>query len=253
MGDLAIAGVVLACLCAAFALGLWLRRVLPDHHLSSESKDVVKLGIGLVATLSALVLGLLIASAKTAYDENSIGLTRLAAKVVLLDRVLAHYGPEAQKAREELRKAVVVEAQSLWMRPGQSEGGLMSLARRHQHEAFLDLFLQLPERDEAQRLLKVRILQVSTEVGETRFLLAVQAADPIPDLFLLTLVAWLALIFGCFGLLSPRSPTVWVVIGICAFAASGAVFLILELGRPFSGLLRISPEPLQAILESLAK
>ena len=253
MGDLAIAGVVLACLCGAFAFGLWLRTVLPDHHLSSESKDVVKLGIGLVATLSALVLGLLIASAKTAYDENSIGLTRLAAKVVLLDRVLAHYGPEAQAARDALRKAVSVESDGLWANPGKTDGGLLSLARRHQNEAFLDLFLQLPERDEAQRLLKVRILQVSTEIGETRFLLAVQSADPIPNLFLITLVAWLSLIFGCFGLLSPRSATAYVVIGICALAASGAVFLILELGRPFDGVLRISPEPLQAILETIAK
>ena len=106
MSSISITLIAFACVFGGALLGLLLQTVLPRHHLHVDSKDVVKLGMGLVGTMAALVLGLLVASAKGSYDAQSTELTDLAANVVLLDRVLAHYGPETKEARELLRSTV---------------------------------------------------------------------------------------------------------------------------------------------------
>ena len=90
MGSIGISSIVFACVFGGALLGMFIRALLPQHHLSGETKDVVKLGMGIVATLSALVLGLLIASAKGSFDAQSTELTQMSAKVILLDRLLAH-------------------------------------------------------------------------------------------------------------------------------------------------------------------
>jgi hypothetical protein len=99
MSALLIAAIVLACVFAGALFGMFLRGVLPVHHLSEESKDVVRLATGLVATMAALVLGLLVASAKGSYDTQRNGLDEITANVTLLDIVLQQYGPPAAEAR----------------------------------------------------------------------------------------------------------------------------------------------------------
>jgi hypothetical protein len=91
-----------------------LRRILPEHHLNADSKDIVKLGMGLIATMSALVLGLLIASAKGSYDTQRTEVTQMSADIVQLDRVLAHYGPQAKEARDLERSVVMVGLDMIW-------------------------------------------------------------------------------------------------------------------------------------------
>ena len=107
MSDIAISMILFACVFAGALLGIYLRTALPEHHLSTESKDVVKLGMGLIATMAALVLSLLIASTKGSYDTQRSELRQLSANIMLLDRVLAHYGPETKDSRDLLRHAVV--------------------------------------------------------------------------------------------------------------------------------------------------
>ena len=114
MSSIAISSIVFACVFGGAILGMSIRAILPQHHLSSDSKDVVKLGMGIVATLSALVLGLLIASAKGSYDAQSTELTQMSAKVILLDRMLAHYGPETKGTRDLLRSSVARILDQLW-------------------------------------------------------------------------------------------------------------------------------------------
>src|SRR6185503_5998663 len=97
---------VFACVFGAALLGMLLRYVLPEHHFSSDTKDTVKLAMGLVATMAALILGLLVASAKSTYDAESSGVTQMAAKIIFLDRVLANYGDETKEARELFRRTV---------------------------------------------------------------------------------------------------------------------------------------------------
>lgn len=114
MSAASISLIVFGCVFGGALLGLGLRKVLPEPHRSGESKDLVRAGTGLIATISALVLGLLIASAKTAYDTQRNEITEQAAKIALLDRVLAHYGPETKGVRDHLRAAVQEELKRLW-------------------------------------------------------------------------------------------------------------------------------------------
>ena len=114
INSIAIRLIVLACVFGAALFGMFLRAVLPKQHLSADSKDTVRLGMGMVATTAALVLGLLVASAKNFFDTQSSELTQMSANVILLDRVLAHYGPETKEARDLLRGAVARTLDLIW-------------------------------------------------------------------------------------------------------------------------------------------
>src|SRR5262249_29816502 len=149
-------------------LGAVLRRVLPKHHLADDTKDVIKLGAGLVGTMAALVLGLLIASAKSSFDTQSTQLKQLAVKVVLLDEVLAQYGPEARPARDRLRQAIGPVVEQIW-RENKSDA-----PRAHSfrwttggEEAFEALEALTPQTDN-QTSLKARAIQVSSDLAQTR-------------------------------------------------------------------------------------
>src|SRR5262245_12608992 len=182
---MAIGGIVFVCVFGGALLGTFLRAVLPEDHLSSDSKDVVKLGMGLIATMAALVLGLLIASAQSAYNTLSGDLTQIAANISLLDRVMAHYGSEATDARELLRRAVVRALDEMWpthrSRPAQVEPTAGS-------EALYDTLLALAPQDDAQRALKAQALQIGTDIGQTRWLLVAQRGQSIATPFLVVLV-----------------------------------------------------------------
>src|SRR5215467_5341253 len=101
-------------------LGLWLQRLLPSHHLSKETQDVVKLSAGTIATLTALVLGLLVSSAKSAFDTLNTGVVQGSAKVIFLDRTLARYGSESRAAREQLKRSIAASVETVW--PAQKTG-----------------------------------------------------------------------------------------------------------------------------------
>ena len=107
-------------------LGMWLRGVLPEHHLDAETKDVVKLGVGLIGTMAALLLGLLVASAKSSYDARSSELTQVAANIILLDRILAHYGTETGEIRGILKMVVARRIDQIWPKDGKEKGGVSS-------------------------------------------------------------------------------------------------------------------------------
>ena len=131
MSSLTISLIMLACVFGAALLGILLHAVLPQHHLSSETKDIVKLGMGLVGTMSALVLGLLVASAKNSYDTQSAELTQLSANIALLDRGLALYGPETKETRALLRDVVVrFHNQMFFMRTSRGSRRRMTLNAR---------------------------------------------------------------------------------------------------------------------------
>src|SRR5215831_4330315 len=114
MNDFAVGAIVFACVFGGTLLGILLRANLPKSHLTAESRDVIKVAMGTIATMTAVVLGLLVASAKGFYDNESREVTDMAARIVLLDRVLAHYGPEAKDARLELRDSVVRLLDRMW-------------------------------------------------------------------------------------------------------------------------------------------
>jgi hypothetical protein len=243
--------IVFACVFGGALLGMFMQGPLPDRHLSAESKDVVKLGMGLIATLSALVLGLLIASAKNAYDTQNNEIKEMSASLMLLDRVLVHYGPDASEARDLLRRTVAGTVERIWPEDGFHPGNLAPLDKRTEAEFFLDKVQELRPQDDVQRTLQAQALQISIALGKTRFLLFEQGGSSFATPFLVVLVFWLTIIFASFGLFAPRNATVIAMLFLCAVSVSGAIFLILELDQPFAGLLQISSAPMRGALSRL--
>jgi hypothetical protein len=154
MDPLAISCIVFACVFTGGLLGLVLARVLPAHHLRAESKDVVKLGMGLVGTMAALVLGLLVASTKGSYDTQRSELTEMSANVILLDRTLARYGPETKETRELLQATVRRALTQLW--PGSAPEAQQVAPTAAGGEVLYDKIQQLSPTSDAQARCKPR-------------------------------------------------------------------------------------------------
>ena len=241
-----------ACVLGGAVLGILLRKILPKHHLSDESKYIVRLGTGLLATLAALVLGLLIASAKASFDAKSDEIKQGAAKMILLDRNLRSYGPEADDARALLRRMAEAKTDLYWFEGGtRADGGSPSSAVGI--EDVQEKLRALAPTSDAQRWLQQRTLQLSGELAQMRWLVIDQHGSSIPTPFLVALVLWLAVIFASLGLFAPSHGTAYAVILACALSVSSAIFLILELDRPFEGLLKISDTPLRDAIAEISR
>lgn len=251
MNPMTIGWIVLACVFGGAVLGMVLHRILPAHHLSTDSKDVIKLGMGLTATMSALVLALLIASAKSSYDAQRNELTQFSVNVILLDRVLAKYGPETKMARDILRRSVIRIVDQIWPKADASARALDPTTV--QAGDLYDKIEELSPQNEAQRSLKSEAEKVSIELAQTRWLLFEQGGSSIPMPFLVLLVFWVTIIFLSFGLFAPPNATVISTLFLCALSVSGAIFLILELDRPFGGLIQISSAPLHNAVAHLGE
>jgi hypothetical protein len=222
---------------------------LPEEHLSTDTKDVVKLGIALIATMAALVLSLRIASAKGTYDTRRIQLLQISADILLLDRILANYGTETKDARALRSTAAALE--QFW--PTDRDRPATLDRRATSVEAVYSNIQQLSPHSEAQRFLQSQALTMALDLGRTRVLLFEQLGSSIPVPFLVVLVFWLSIIFASFGVFAPRNATVIAAFFVCAMSVSGAIFLILELDQSFEGLLQVSGDPLRATLAQLGQ
>src|SRR6516225_12235067 len=243
--------IVFSCLVGAVLLGRGLRRMLPQEHLSADSRDVIKLAIGLVATMSALVLGLLVSSAKGSYDTERSEVIQMAAKVAFLDRVLAVYGPEAAEARARFHDAVKEAIQQMWPEEARRPAQLAPDAQTG--NAVYGVVQALSPQYDAQRKLKEQAISVGIDFGQLRSLLVAQSVPSISTPMLVILVLWLAVIFLGFSTLTPPNVTAMLTLTVSAVAVSGAIFLILELDQPFGGVIRISSEPMLNALSQFAK
>jgi len=246
-----IGAIVVACVFGGALGGMFLRTVVPEHHLTKETEDAIKLGMGMVATLSALVIGLLVASAKSSFDTKDAELKRFASNIILLDRQLAHYGPEAREAHDLLRRYTISKIDSTWLdeasRPVDDPDGWMLL------EDVQDRLRALAPHDDAQRWLQARALQISSDLASTRWLLEVQKGTSISTPFLVMLVFWLTIIFISFGVFAPRHASMITALFLCALSVAGALFLILEMDQPFRGLIHISSAPMRDALAHLSR
>ena len=251
MSSLAIGGIVFACVFCGALVGMFLRPRLPESHLSTETKDVVKLAIAFIATMCALVVSLLISSAKTAYDTRTRELLQTSVDIVAVDRVLAHYGPEAQDARTLLRDSVQAALERVWPANGSHPAKLDPKASAA--DMLYDKVSQLTPQTDAQRGLKAQALNMAAELGRLRMLLLVQENSSIPTAFLVVLVFWLTIIFCSFGLFAPGNATVVGVFVVCSLSVAGAIFLIIELDRSYEGLIQISSAPLRQALVQLGQ
>ena len=241
---------VFACLFAAGLLGLRVRAALPEDHLSSETKDAVKFGMGLVATMAALVLGLLVASTKGSYDTQKSEVAQMAAKIVFLDRVLANYGSESAESRDLLRRSVESAIDNMWPDKKSSQAAQLDPSVSS-GEALFNSIQKLSPQNDVQRSLKSQAAQIATDLGQMRWLLFEQTETSISITMLIVLISWLAIIFMSAGLFAPANATVIIALMLAALSVAGAIFLILELDMPFDGVIQISQKPMYNALAHL--
>jgi hypothetical protein len=251
VNPLLVSVIVFACVFGGTIFGIFLRNKLPEHHLSGATKDVVRLGTGLIGTIAALVLGLLIASANTTYQTQSSQVQQLTANIVVLDRTLALYGPETDLARNLLRRVVPAVADRIWRENGSNSREAAPFEASAAGSSFYDEILKLSPRNDTQRSLQARAIDAAQDLARTRLLLFAEAGMTIPIPFLVVLVSWLAIIFASFSLFADNNATTISALGIFALSASASIFLILELSQPFTGLMMISSEPLRNVLAPL--
>lgn len=240
------------CVLASTLAAILIARRLPEHHLNADSRDVVKLGLGLIGTLTALVVGLLVSTSKATFDSQTGTIKEVAAELALVDRVLARYGTDADGARQQIRalaKSVLDQ-----MRPNDAAAVDFSGGEsRSIGESLFEKVAQLEPKTDSQRLLKSRAQEIIVGLGQLRQRLVVNNERSIPTPLLVVLAVWQAVLFAGVGLLTPCNATALTMHLVCMASMSGAVFLIMELDRPFAGVIRVSDAPLRAVIAHLGE
>jgi hypothetical protein len=237
--------IVFACAFGGALLGMWLRKALPEHHFDAESRDTVKVGIGLIATMTALVLGLVTASAKGSFDEMNTAVKQFAIQVLALDRALARYGPETGVIRQGLQQAIEARIDSIWPSESSTPVSLDPLGGQ-KAEGLSDAIMRLQPQDESQQVFQSQALDLGEAILQERWLVIADAGTSIPLPFLTILIFWLTITFISFGLFAPWNGVVLTVLFVCALSVGSSVFLVLEMDGPFEGLLKASADPLRA-------
>jgi hypothetical protein len=248
--SLVIAALVFACLTAAVLLGKTASRRLADRHLGEDTRDTIKLSLGLVATLAALLLGLLVSSARDSFEAQRKQVNELAAKVTTLDRVLMLYGKETAAAREAMRVSVEGAVARAWPRDRGRHSELMPDERTG--SAIYSAIQQLQPSDASQTDLKQKATDLALELVEHRYLLVAQASGGLSTPLLVVVISWLVLILFGFSLLAPRNGVATLALIVSAVSVCGAVFLLIELYGPFDGLIQIPSEPIHAAIGETA-
>jgi hypothetical protein len=236
---------------AGVGLGMVLRGWLPEAYLKPETKEVVRLGVALLSTVAAVVISLMIASAKSSYDTQDAHFRQLAAHIVLVDQLLEHYGPEAVEIRKLMRQAVPIALDRIWSEkvrgPSRETAFSTSFAADELYKAVETL---TPTNDE-QRAIKLRIAQAGTDIANARLLMFADVDTPIMTPFLLILVFWLTVIFTSFSLFVAPGPVIIAALLVFSLSVSSALFMVADLGQPFAGLMQISSQPLRHALGTI--
>jgi hypothetical protein len=250
MNPIGIASIAFACLFGAALLGMRLRVALPEHHMNDDSRHLLQTGLGIIGTMAGLVLGLLVASATSSYNAQRAEIDDVSSKVVLLDRVLAHYGPQAGAPRRVLRQTVQRALAAIW--PHESSRG-PQLTPLRGAEALLDQVGGLSPKSDLQSTLKPDAMGLVMNLAQTRWLMYEQADTSVSMPLLVLLVFWFTITFIGFGLFAPWNATTVVALALCALAVSGAVMVMLEMYAPFAGFMQISDAPLREALAHLGR
>jgi hypothetical protein len=247
------AAIIAACSFGSGLAGMLLHAKLPPHHVDAGSKEVVTLIMSLIATMAALVLSLLIASASSSYQAQESEVQSLSANVLLLDRLLALYGPDGQEPRNLLRGAVVDIHDRIWPQDAAGHANLDPRATQGAATAFVERLENLQPKTDVQRMLQSQAMQAGQGVGQTRLLMFEQDGSSISWPFLTVLVFWICMLFLGFGLFARFNATVTVALFLGALSVGGAIFLILELSHPYEGFMRVSDAPLRNALAQIGK
>ncbi|MFG1399166.1 bestrophin-like domain [Roseixanthobacter pseudopolyaromaticivorans] len=244
MNSWTIAIVSFACMFFGSLIALLVARVLPERHVSKDTQDVVKLGVGMIAAMASLILGLMTASVKGGYDSTDKDLHQYALHIIALDSSLRHYGPAAVGARalvNDYTKTIIREtwpdAKDTPSPSGTDSSGQLLLK--------LDTAIRaLSPTTEDQRELRQEAIARLNSIVITRWTVTEEGVTAIPFVFIVVLIVWLSLIFASFGLFAPGNAVVVLAMFLCSLSISGALFLIVEMGGPFDGVIQLQPTPL---------
>jgi hypothetical protein len=258
MEPLTIGLVVAGCTFVGSMLGMLAGAVLPKHHLSTESKDVVKVVMAMTATISALVVSLMISTAKTSFDDKDSELRQQAAYTILLDRLMAQYGPETREARIQLRGMTEQKLRAVW---GEEVGGdsttdLDLRVLRNENfgiETLQERLLGLSPKDDRQRALKEKALDVSYKIAEGQWVLLEQIESRLQWVFIALVTFWLTIVFMSFGVFAPRNMSVISALFVGSLSVGAAIYIIAELDSPYGGYITISSAPVRTAIEQLSK
>ena len=259
MSAVEICSIVFVCVFGGALAGIALRAILPAQHLSPDSKNAVTVAMGMVATLAALVLGLLVGSAKGSFDAQTNAITNISAQMIMADRVLSHYGPETKPIRADLHAMAVRFLERTWSKAkpatqvtaaGKGPSGEPSAAqpRVGGAEVLLDEIESLTPKTDEQRQIRARSYDMVLSLGQTRWLMYEERSIGVSITMLSILVFWLTAIFVSFGLFAPTNPTVVSAFAVAAFSVSAAILMILEMYQPYTGLIQVSSAPVRAAL-----
>ena len=247
--------IVLVCTFGGALIGVWLRKALPGHHLDSDSRDTIKVGIGLIATMTALLLGLVTASAKSSFDVMDTMVKQSAVQVLTLDRLLARYGPETNEIRKGLQQGVGARIDAIWPQDSAKPASINTLpsGQAPMGERLTDAIRSLPAKDDLHRALQSRAVDTAETLLQAKWMVLANAENSVPLPFLVILISWLTIVFASFGLFAPRNATVIAALFVCSVSVAAALFLVLEMESPLTGFIRVSPDPLRYALSALGK
>jgi len=250
MNPTIVGAIVFACTFGGALLGFWFQ-ARRRHLLDLESTETIRHSIGLVATMTALILGLVTASAKSSFDEVNMAVEAGAREVLTLDRLLARYGPETSGIRGDFKNAVARRIDMVWPQGSSKPMQLDPSKLSSDSEGLAERIRALAPRDDSQRWLQARAGEVAEELLEARWLATAYSEASVSVVFLVILLFWLTITFVSYGMVAARNSTVVTVLFLCAVSVGSALFLILEMDEPFGGLVRVSADPLRFALSHL--
>jgi hypothetical protein len=250
MHSLAMSALVFALIFISALVGMAIRRAAPDDHFSPEAKDTVRLAIGLVVTMTGLVLGMLVSSAKTFYDSEKNQVAEMSSQIILLDDLFSTYGPETRQTRIEARDFVEDAVDRIWPR---DKSQMYQLRPTNNAQNLYQQLELLVPKNAAQAFAKTQLMSSIVSLKRTYWLMYLQSEQTsMPFSLLAVVTSWLMAIFVSFGVFAPRNSTVILTLVVCALAVSAAVFIIMSMYLPFSGILKISPVAVRDALSQMA-
>lgn len=243
--------VAFAAIFSGAMIGMFGARWLPDGHLSDATRNAVSVSVAIIGTLAALVLGLMTSTASSAFTERSNAVRAISVDIIRIDRVLKRYGPDADAPRAKLALYTEAKTRELFPAPGQAAAS--GDATVEMLEAMETAVLELAPTDPTRTWLRSQAITLCGGLFEARWLLVQQSGTSIPLPFLVLLIFWLSVVFCSFGLFAPFNGTVIAALFLCSVGVSGGIFMILELGSPFSGLVHVSDQPMREALAELQR
>jgi hypothetical protein len=254
MNSYLIASISFLCIFGGSLSGLFFQRFVPSHHLSKESQDSVKLGAGLIATMAALILGLLVSSSKGTYDRVNTLINDAAANVINLDTTLKNYGPEAAPLHQKLKDRVEIVRHDIWSKNSHNGTKSSEVFKNETRVSTLTVSIaSLQGTDPASIQMKNLALQTLADLNRERWQIAVESSSKLPIMLVVIPVFWITFLTFVYGLFAPRNGTVAMVLFCCSLSIAGAFYLICEMSMPLDGSIKVPSQPFDTAIELIGR